>query len=92
MAKKLTAKSKKQKAKSKKPAAPITLPYLAENIDLTFTIGEKLFILKPKEGKLESRICMETVLRLALDKHIAVEVHDAEIHDLEEKIEEITKE
>lgn len=81
--------AKKPKAKSKKFAAPIVAPYLAENIDLTFTIGEKLYILKPKDGKLESRICMETVLRLALDKHIAVEVHDAEIHDLEEKLEKI---
>lgn len=86
------AKKKKPAACSKKYAAPIIAPYLAENIDLTFTIGEKLFILKPKDGKLESRICMETVLRLALDKHIAVEVHDAEIHDLEETTDEIINE
>lgn len=77
-------------AKKKKPAV-IDLN-LAENIELTFRIGTKLYIISSKpDHKLDAKICMETVLRLALDKHVAVEVHDAEIHDLEETIEEITE-
>lgn len=61
----------------------------AEDIELTFRIGSKLYMIEPKCSKLESHICMETVLRLALDKHIAVEIIDADILDLEDKIKKI---
>ena len=82
MAKKLKAKSKKLKAIDINSA---------ENIDLTFTIGDKQYALKPKGGKLSAEICMQTVLRLALYNHEPMLIQEADIIDLSNKLEEITK-
>jgi len=94
------AKNRKAKATSKKPchAEPveacnaINLSEI-ENIELMFTYKGKLYVLMPKpDSKNDARICMETALRLALDKHSATEVLDADIEDLKKNLNEIAKE
>jgi len=82
--------TEKAKAKGKEPE-PLDLNQ-TENIELSFTIGDKQYALKPKKGKLNSKICMEYILRLALDFHEPMIIHDANIHDLEEKIKKIIEE
>ena len=80
----------KKKPTSKKPAA-LNIN-AAENIELTFQIGDKQYALKPKDGKLSAKICMETVLRLALDNHEPMLIQEVDFIDLSNKLEEITKE
>lgn len=83
-------KKNKPKAKTKKPAA-LNINS-AENIELTFTIGDKQYALKPKDNKLSAKICMQTVLRLALDNHEPIIIQEADIIDLSETLDEIINE
>ncbi|MBI9052492.1 MAG: hypothetical protein JEY96_01660 [Bacteroidales bacterium] len=79
-------------SKDNEACSPINLNEI-ESIDLMFTYKGKLYVLLPKPTeKNDARICMETALRLALDKHKATEVIDADIENLKGNLTEIAKE
>jgi len=90
MTSKNTTKKKFKKKQNNKPAALDINK--AENIEITFTIDDALYTIKPKAGsRLDAEINLQTVLRLALDKHDPDLIVDVDIMDLENKTDEIAE-
>lgn len=86
--------SEESKPTNKKEKKPEVLDInKAENIELTFTIDGDLYAIEPKPNcELASKICLETIIRLAMDVHDPIKIIDENINELEENLKNITKE
>jgi len=77
------------KPKSKDPKA-IDMNKV-ENIEISFTIDDKSYVLKPKKdvSKTSAKIYLECALMLAFDSHEAFVIQEADMIDLKNTLDEI---